>query len=163
VKFGARSAVLAASLTAAIVLAPRATIAQGMILFIEIGRDNRDPVKPAGPVNTIPDLSRALLACWSPPPIDPQVGPIDVTFTVSFKRSGELFGKPRVITFVQQVTPEIRGRYYAAVAEALDRCAQMPFTEQMGGAVAGRVFRVNFLDKRNSKRAEISWPTTTTH
>jgi len=30
----------------------------------------------------------------------------------------------------------------------------MPFTEQMGGAVAGRVFRVNFLDKRNSKRAE---------
>jgi hypothetical protein len=157
-----RSLVLAAAL-AATIPDPRVALAQGgMVLFIEVGRDNPNPVRPAGPVNTIQDLSRALRDCWTPPPFDRDLGPIDVTFTVSFKRSGELFGKPRVITFVQKVTPEIRGRYYAAVAEALDRCAKMPFTEQMGGAVAGRVFRVNFLDKRNSKRAETSWPTTTT-
>lgn len=152
---GARRLVLTAALAAGIIAGPRVGVAQGgMVLFIEIGRDNRAPVKPRRAVNTIQDLSRALRDCWNPPPVDPQVGPIDATFTVSFKRSGELFGKPRVITFVQTVTPEIRGRYYAAVAEALDLCSQMPFTEQMGGAVAGRVFRVNFLDKRNSKRAE---------
>jgi hypothetical protein len=152
----ARSLGLAAALAAGIVAAPRVGAAQGgMVLFIEIGRDNREPAKPTGAVNTIQDLSLALRGCWSPPPFDRDVGPIDVTFTVSFKRSGELFGKPRVITFVQKVTPEIRGRYYTAVAEALDRCAQMPFTESMGGAVAGRVFRVNFLDRRNSKKVEL--------
>jgi hypothetical protein len=29
----------------------------------------------------------------------------------------------------------------------------------MGGAAAGRVFRVNFIDLRNSKQAEVPWPT----
>jgi len=72
---------------------------------------------------------------------------------------GELFGKPRIVEFARPVTPEERGRYYAAVAEAIDRCSQMPFTEQMGGAVAGRVFRVNFIDMRNRKQAEVPWPT----
>ena len=62
-----------------------------------------------------------------------------------------------IVEFVRPVTPEERGRYYAAVAEAIDRCSQMPFTEQMGGAVAGRVFRVNFIDARNRKQAEVPW------
>ena len=49
--------------------------------------------------------------------------------------------------------------YYAAVAEAIDRCSPMPFTESMGGAVAGRVFRVNFIDMRNRRQAEVPWLT----
>ena len=134
-----------------------------MVLFIEIGASNPNPVRPAAPVDNLQDLSAALATCWSPPPFDRDFGPVDVSFAVSFKRSGELFGKPRVVTFAQRVTDEIRGRYYAAVAEAIDLCSQMPFTEQMGGAVAGTVFRVSFIDKRNSKRADASWPTTTTH
>jgi len=51
------------------------------------------------------------------------------------------------------LTNEERERYYTSVAEAIDRCAPMPFTETMGGAVAGRTFRVNFLDRRNSRKA----------
>ena len=154
---------LACAIATSAALAPRTGVAAGgMILVIEFGRDNPEPRKPTAPVHTLRDISLALLACWKPPPLDAQVGPIDVNFTVSFKRSGELFGKPRVVTFAQRVTDEIRGRYYAAVAEAIDLCSQMPFTEQMGGAVAGTVFRVSFIDKRNSKKAETSWPTTTT-
>jgi hypothetical protein len=160
----ARGLLIACALAASAGLATRTGVAAGgMILVIEFGRDNPEPRKPATAVHTIRDLSLALLACWRPPPLDPQVGPIDVNFTVSFKRSGELFGKPRVVTFAQRVTDEIRGRYYAAVAEAIDLCSQMPFTEQMRGAVAGTVFRVSFIDKRNSKRADASWPTTTTN
>ena len=73
---------------------------------------------------------------------------------MSFKRSGELFGKPRVVNFAREVTPEERRRYYQAVVEAIDRCSPMPFTEAMGGAVAGRTFRVNFLDRRDSRKTE---------
>jgi hypothetical protein len=151
---GAASALLAA-------LAPGAALAQGMLLWIEIGRDNPRPVRPSAPIHNLQGLSDALRRCWSPPPADPAKGEIDVTFSISFKRSGELFGKPKVVTFAQPVTDEQRGRYYTAVAEALDLCSRLPFTDQMGGAVAGRVFRVNFLDKRNSRKAQ-TWLTTTT-
>jgi hypothetical protein len=165
VRGGARSLVVAAALAAGIAAAPSAGLAQGswLILFIEIGGSNPNPVRPAAPVNTLQDLSSALAHCWNPPPVDREFGPVDVTFNVSFKRSGELFGKPKVVTFVQKVTPEIRGRYYTAVAEALDLCSKVPFTESMGGAVAGRVFKINMIDRRSSKRADASWPTATTN
>jgi hypothetical protein len=153
---------LAAALAVSLGLVPHAAFAAGnVILFIEIGRDNLEPRKPVSAVNTLNDLSRALSDCWSPPPFDRDFGPVDVNFTMAFRRSGELFGT-RIITFVQKVTPVIRERYNAAVAEAVDRCARMPFTAAMGGAVAGTVFRVSLLDKRNSKRAGSIWPTTTT-
>jgi hypothetical protein len=152
---GARILVVAAALGAGLIAAPRAGLAQEMILFIEFASANPRPARPAGPVDNLRDLSGALRRCWNPPPIDSAVGPVDVTFKVSFKRSGELFGKPKVVTFVQKVTPELRDRYYQAVAEAIDLCSPMPFTESMGASAAGRVFRVNFLDRRNSKKVEL--------
>ena len=33
----------------------------------------------------------AFAACWSPPSPDPARRPVDLTFQVSFKRSGELY------------------------------------------------------------------------
>jgi len=134
-------------------------LAQRTTLAIEIRGMNANPARPNALVNNLQELAAALAACWSPPPPDRERGPVDVIFQVSFKRSGELFGKPRIVEFARAVTPEERGRYYAAVAEAIDRCSQMPFTEQMGGAVAGRVFRVNFIDARNRKQAEVPWLT----
>ncbi|MGB9367963.1 MAG: hypothetical protein WCE79_18320 [Xanthobacteraceae bacterium] len=124
-----------------------------MILMIEINRSNANPARPTAPINTLRDLSAAFAGCWSPPPLNSERSPVDLTFQVSFKRSGELFGKPRAIDFARPVTDKEREIYYRAVAEAVDRCAQMPFTDAMGGAVAGRTFRVNFLDRRNSRKA----------
>ena len=53
-----------------------------------------------------------------------------------------------MIYFAREVTPEERQRYYQAVAEAIDLCSPMPFTETMGRAVAGRPL---FQDARNRK------------
>jgi hypothetical protein len=154
----------AAAALAAVAIGLSAPIAhaQGMVLQIEIRGDNTRPIRPQGAVNTLQDFMTALAACWSPPPLDARRQPLDLTFQVSFKRSGELFGKPRVVNFARSVTDEERQLYYTAVAEAVDRCVPMPFTESMGGAVAGRTFRVNFLDRRNSRKAEVSWLTMTT-
>ena len=154
-----RRIVIAAALCAAMA-SPAA--AQGAILIIDIERPNPRPAKPTAPINTLKELATALAGCWNPPPADASREPVDVIFQVSFKRSGELFGKPRVIQFAKPVTPEQRARYYEAVAEALDRCSQMPFTDAMGGAVAGRTFRVNFIDARNRKQARVPWLTTIT-
>jgi hypothetical protein len=137
----------------ALLMTAGAALAQGTILTIEITRSNSRPHAPTGSINTLQDLMAAFAGCWEPPPADTSKGPVDLTFQVSFKRSGEVFGKPRVIHFARAVSDEERQRYYTAVAEAVDRCSRMTFTESMGGAVAGRPFRVNFLDRRNSRRA----------
>ena len=39
--------------------------------------------------------------------------------------------------------------YRTAGMETLQHCTPMPFTEGMGGAIAGRTFRVRFDDRRN--------------
>jgi hypothetical protein len=137
----------------ALLMTAGAALAQGTILTIEITRSNSRPHAPTGSINTLQDLMAAFAGCWEPPPADTSKGPVDLTFQVSFKRSGEVFGKPRVIHFARAVSDEERQRYYTAVAAAVDRCSRMTFTESMGGAVAGRPFRVNFLDRRNSRRA----------
>ncbi len=149
--------IAAALLGAAAVAFPGTVFAQGTILSIEIRGQNGNPVRPTAPINNLQDLSQAFARCWSPPPVDTARQPVDLTFQVSFKRSGELFGKPRAIQFAREIMPEERERYYQAVAEAVERCSQMPFTDSMGGAIAGRTFRVNFIDARNRKQAEVSW------
>ena len=158
-----RPGIIAAALFGAAAIAcPGTAVAQGTILSIEIRGQNGNPVRPTAPVNNLQDLMQAFARCWSPPPIDTSRQPVDLTFQVSFKRSGELFGKPRAIQFAHEVTPQERERYYQAVAEAVERCSQMPFTDSMGGAVAGRTFRVNFIDARNRKQADVSWLITKT-
>jgi hypothetical protein len=133
------------------IASPVTATAEDLILSIEIQAQNDNPARPTEPIDNLQDLSQAFAGCWSPPPVDTSRQPIDLTFQVSFKRSGELFGKPRAILFARPITPEERERYDKAVAEAVERCSQMPFTDSMGGAVAGRVFRVNFVDERNRK------------
>jgi hypothetical protein len=162
-----RAIVLAAGLAGAVFGAaalalPGAAFAQGTILSIEIRGQNGNPVSPTAPIDNLQDLMQAFARCWSPPPVDTSRQPLDLTFQVSFKRSGELFGKPRAIQFAREITPEERERYYLAVSEAVERCAQMPFTDRMGSAVAGRPFRVNFIDARNRKQAEVPWLITKT-
>ena len=137
----------------ALAMAAGAALAQGMILTIEINRSNANPHRPTAKIDNLQQFMAALAECWNPPSIDERRGPVDLTFQVSFKRSGELFGKPRIVSFARTVTDEERQRYYRSVAEAIDLCAPMPFTDSMGGAVAGRTFRVNFLDRRNSRKA----------
>jgi hypothetical protein len=151
----------AAFLIAALLLASRADVAfaQYTVLTIIITRSNPEPVRPTAPINTLRDLQIAFAGCWSPPPLDSDRAPVDLTFQVSFKRTGELFGKPLAIHFARQVTDKEREVYYRAVAEAVERCAQMPFSEAMGGAAAGRLFRINFQDQRNTRRAGFTWLT----
>ena len=145
-------------LVAALVGMAQPARAQQQPIVISIPGPNPNPRKPEGPVNSLQDLALALAGCWNPPPLEGHQ-PVDVIFVVSFKRTGELFGKPRVIQFNGEVTPTQRAVYYTAVAEALDRCWNMPFTEAMGASAAGRVFRITFVDMRNRKQALNLWLT----
>ena len=75
---------------------------------------------------------------------------MDITVIVSFNRDGEILGHPRITYESAQATDNDRLQYRIAVMEALQRCTPMPFTEGLGGAVAGRPFAVQFQNPETS-------------
>jgi hypothetical protein len=102
-----------------------------------------------GQVNTIRDVFARLGGCWKPPPLS-RANPIDITVVVSFNRSGEIIGHPRISYESEQASDSDRLQYRIAVMEALQRCTPMPFTETMAGAVAGRPFAIRFQNRKRS-------------
>jgi hypothetical protein len=157
-----RAAIAPFALAAMLLAVPGGARAQGMLMTIEITNNNPRPHSPDGKVKTLQEVLKAIAGCWQFPPVDEGRVPVDPIFQVSFKRSGELFGKPRVIKFSREVSPQERERFYRAVVEAIDRCAPMPFTDSMGGAIAGRTLQIRLIDSRNQKKAGREWLTTKT-
>jgi len=98
-----------------------------------------------------------LSGCWKPPALA-AANPMDITVILSFNRRGEILGKPRITYESATATDNDRLAYRVAVMETLQRCTPMPFTETMGGAVAGHPFAVQFRtrDPSKEKRAWLS-------
>ncbi|MGA7488400.1 MAG: hypothetical protein WBW74_15870 [Xanthobacteraceae bacterium] len=106
------------------------------------------------PLNTLREVGAALRACWVPPPIDRSRPGMQITVQMSFKRNGELFGRPRITFESAGASEDERLSYRVAVAQMLQRCAPLPFTDALGNAVAGRPFTIRFIDDRKLKQAE---------
>jgi hypothetical protein len=99
-------------------------------------------------VNTIREMFAKLRTCWRSPPASRANPGIDITVIVSFNRNGDIIGHPKITYESEQATDHDRLMYRIAVMEALQRCTPMPFTEAMGGAVAGRPFAVQFQNRK---------------
>jgi hypothetical protein len=98
-------------------------------------------------VDTIQDVLVRLHGCWKPPPLS-RANPMDITVIVSFNRAGEILGHPRITHESEQASDNDRLQYRMAVMETLQRCTPLPFTEALGGAVAGRPFAVPFRTRK---------------
>jgi hypothetical protein len=77
---------------------------------------------------------------------------VDVTVLVSFTRDGAILGHPRVTYETEGVSDNDRLAYRIAAMEALQRCTPLPFTEGLGGAVAGRPFAIRFWTRKTSPK-----------
>jgi len=108
------------------------------------------------PVNTLQEAFQRLYRCWKAPA--ERVNPMDITVVVSFNRSGEILGHPRITYESAQATDHDRLAYRVAVMETLQRCTPMPFTETMAGAVAGHPFAILFrtVKPQGEKKAWLS-------
>jgi hypothetical protein len=100
-------------------------------------------------VNTIQDIFQHLRTCWKPPPAA-RARPLDITVVVSFNRSGNILGHPRISYESAEASDNDRLQYRIAVMEALQRCTPMPFTDAMAGAAAGRPFAIQFRSRKTS-------------
>jgi hypothetical protein len=105
-------------------------------------------VRPDHDLDTIGDLFAELRSCWSPPDADSAQEGMQMTVRFSFKRSGEMIGAPR-LTFATQGAPaDLRATYLKAINNSLDACLPMKFTDDLGGALAGRPIAIRYVDNR---------------
>ena len=104
-------------------------------------------------INTIKDVFAKLNSCWQPPPAS-RANPIDITVIVSFNREGAILGQPRITYESANAGDNDRIAYRIAVMETLQRCTPLPFTEGLGGAVAGRPFAVTFRSRKRPPKPE---------
>ena len=117
-----------------------------------------------GQVDNIKEAFARFRTCWKPPPASQANPDVEITAIVTFRRDGSIFGHPKITYESENATDNDRLLYRVAVMEALQRCTPMPFTQGMGGAVAGRPFAIRFQVRKPppqpiEKRA---WLTTTT-
>jgi hypothetical protein len=109
--------------------------------------------QPAAPLNTIAEVFAALEACWIPPALERARAGMQITVMLSFKRNGELLGKPRITYETPGASDDERTSYRVAMAQALRRCTPLRFTDALGGALAGRPLTMRFIDNRKLKQA----------
>jgi hypothetical protein len=109
--------------------------------------------KPAAPLNTIAEVFAALEACWVPPGLDQARAGMQITVMLSFKRSGEILGKPRITYESPEASEDERMSYRVAMAQAIRRCTPLRFTDALGNALAGRPMTIRFIDNRKLKQA----------
>src|SRR4051794_37324516 len=77
---------------------------------------------------------------------------MQITVQMTFNRSGELFGNPRVTFETAGASDDERLAYRIAGADALKRCAPLPFTQALGNAVAGVLPPCDSSTTENSSR-----------
>ena len=104
----------------------------------------------AQPIDTIKEVYAKLYSCWR----SPRANPMDITVIVSFNREGAILGQPKITYESSNAGDDDRLAYRIAVMETLQRCAPLPFTEGLGGAVAGRPFAVTFRTRQRPPKPE---------
>jgi hypothetical protein len=108
------------------------------------------PLTPAmsqsAQLNTIKDVFLRLYSCWEPPlRANPKT---NVSVIVTFRRDGSIFGQPKITYESEEATDNDRLLYRIAIMKALERCTPLPFTDALGGAVAGHPFAWRLGNKK---------------
>jgi hypothetical protein len=98
-------------------------------------------------IGRIRDVFAAVRACWMPPRGSGFSGQ-ELTLRLSFKRTGEVLGTPRITYYRSGDRDSDRDSFANSVREAFERCTPLPVTPALGAAIAGRPFTFRFIDSR---------------
>ncbi len=110
--------------------------------------------RPDHDLDSIGDLFAELRSCWSPPPPDAAHEGMQMSVRFSFKKSGEMIGPPRVTFATKGVPSDTRDTYLKAINASLDACIPMKFTQNLGGALAGRPIAIRYVDNRELNKTQ---------
>jgi hypothetical protein len=104
-------------------------------------------------IDSLKEIFATLYRCWKPPPHS-QAGPGEITVMVSFNREGAILGRPRITFEAEGMSDNDRLTYRLSVMQALQRCTPLPFSEALGGAVAGRPLTLRLWTKKTPPKPE---------
>ena len=99
------------------------------------------PCHSTDPVDTLKEMSEAIYACWMPPA---GTAGMSLTLQFSLRRNGTLIGKPRATYLDLGTNPQLSRAFVASILKALDDALPLPFSDSMGGAIAGRMLAPRF-------------------
>jgi hypothetical protein len=105
--------------------------------------------KPDHDLDTIGDLFATLRSCWTPPSTDAARADMQMTVRFSFNRSGGIIGAPRMTFATAGAPADVRATYLNAINASLKACAPLKFTDDLGGALAGRPIAIRYVDNRD--------------
>lgn len=108
--------------------------------------------KPDHDLDTLGDLYAALRSCWTPPSGDDARAGMQMSVRFAFRKSGAMIAPPQVTYATPDAPEQTRDTYRAAINEALDRCAPLPLTKGLGGAIAGKAIMIRYVDNRELKQ-----------
>lgn len=102
------------------------------------------PSSGAGDELNLPrEVPDKIIACWRPP-TNPGSA-LEVTVRMSFSRTGEVIGQPR-ITYVKAGRDEVlRDALRTSILTAIRSCTPLRFTPGLGKAIAGHGFAIRFI------------------
>jgi hypothetical protein len=106
----------------------------------EAGAQERTCHSP-DPVDTVKAMSAAIYACWKPPP---GTAGMSLTLRFSLRRNGTLIGKPRATYSDLGADDTLNRAFVASILKALYDALPLPFSDSMGGAIAGRMLAPRF-------------------
>jgi hypothetical protein len=110
-------------------------------------RASRPEETRAARIDNVRQVFAAVRSCWRLTPRKEATGQ-QMTLRLSFKRSGDILGEPRITYYEGAPGSEASRDFTHAVGEAFRACIPLPFTESFGAAVAGRPFTFRFVDDR---------------
>jgi hypothetical protein len=121
---------------------PPLALPQGLNGVIRPPRDGEggDPAR----LERIADVFRAFRGCWRRP--SAEASGQQVTVRLSFKRNGEVLGKPRITFYQARGDAQTRERFRSSVLAALQSCTPLPLSDALGSTIAGRPFTLRFVD-----------------
>ena len=111
-------------------------------------RATRDGAQ-AGRIERIRDVFPVIRSCWRLLKGAGLSGQ-QLTVGLSFKRSGELLGRPRITYAALSGDAEAQRRFAASVLAAFETCLPLPFSPALGAAIAGRPVTFRFVDDRRA-------------
>ena len=63
-----------------------------------------------------------------------------------------MIGTPRMTYATAGVSPDTRATYFKAINTSLDACMPLKFTDDLGGALAGRPIAIRYVDNRQLEK-----------
>jgi hypothetical protein len=99
-------------------------------------------------LHTLRDISKALSSCLRPPPFQDAYPGMQMTLRFSFNGAGGVEDRPRITYSTPGAPAKVRVAYERALLDSLISCTPLPFSPELGAAVAGQPYVFRFIENR---------------